>query len=55
MIFLTEPGQVDMFTLQKLMTHESPEMTQRYAHLLDEALHRAAGVVDELFDNIDKK
>lgn len=52
---LASSGQVDMFTLQKLMTHESPEMTQRYAHLLDEALHRAAGVVDELFDNIDKK
>lgn len=52
--WLASSGQVDMFTLQKLLTHESPEMTQRYAHLRDKALHRAAGVVDQLFDNIDK-
>ncbi|MDY3811009.1 site-specific integrase [Desulfovibrio porci] len=51
---LASSGRVDMYTLQKLLTHESPEMTQRYAHLMDEALHRAAGVVDEIFPNTGK-
>ncbi len=30
---LASSGQVDMYTLQKLLTHKSPVMTQRYAHL----------------------
>lgn len=42
---LASSGKVDMYTLQKLLTHESPEMTQRYAHLSDEAMKRAAAVV----------
>lgn len=29
------------FTLQKLLTHGSAQMTQRYAHLADESLQRA--------------
>ena len=37
-----------MYTLQKLLTHESPQMTQRYAHLRDEALRRAASLADSL-------
>lgn len=44
---LASSGKVDLYTLQKLLTHESPQMTQRYAHLADEALKRAAGVADE--------
>lgn len=44
--FLASSGQVDLYTLQKLLTHGSPQMTQRYAHLADEALQRAAGVID---------
>jgi len=43
-------GEVDLYTLQKLMTHKSPKMTQRYAHLRDEALKRAAEVVDPLLN-----
>ncbi len=39
-------GEVDQYTLQKLLTHKSPKMTQRYAHLRDEALKKAAEVVD---------
>ena len=31
-------GEVDLYTLQKFLTHKSPQMTQRYAHLRDEAL-----------------
>lgn len=45
---LASSGKVDLYTLQKLLTHESPQMTQRYAHLADKALRRAAGVADEL-------
>ncbi len=39
---LASSGQVDIYTLQKLLTHKSPLMTQRYAHLRDEALIRAS-------------
>lgn len=53
--WLARFGQVDMFTLQKLLSNESPEITQRYAHLRDEALRKAARTVDEVFEIIDKK
>jgi integrase len=39
---LASSGKVDMYTLQKLLTHKSPQMTQRYAHLRDEALRSAS-------------
>ncbi|RJP75711.1 MAG: site-specific integrase [Candidatus Zixiibacteriota bacterium] len=45
---LASSGKVDMYTLQKLLTHKSPTMTQRYAHMRDEALKRASNLVDEL-------
>ncbi|MEO0069694.1 MAG: site-specific integrase [candidate division WOR-3 bacterium] len=45
---LASSGQVDLYTLQKLLTHKSPAMTQRYAHLRDEALRRAAEVAGAL-------
>lgn len=45
---LASSGKVDLYTLQRLLTHESPAMTQRYAHLADEALRKAAAVADEL-------
>ncbi|MBB5143643.1 tyrosine-type recombinase/integrase [Desulfovibrio intestinalis] len=47
--FLASSGKVDLYTLQKLLTHSSPQMTQRYAHLADEAMQRAARVADEIF------
>ncbi len=47
---LASSGQVDMYTLQKLLTHKSPLMTQRYAHLRDETLKRASNLVGELID-----
>ena len=43
---LESSGMVDLYTLQKLLTHGSPLMTQRYAHLADEALRKAAAVAD---------
>ena len=47
---LASSGQVDMYTLQKLMTHKSPLMTQRYAHLRDETLKRASGLAGEIIE-----
>ena len=44
-------GKVDMYTLQKLMTHKSPQMTQRYAHFRDEAMQRAGSTVDDILSD----
>jgi len=46
---LASSGEVDLYTLQRLLTHKSPQMTQRYAHLRDEAMKQAADVADSLF------
>lgn len=40
-----------MYTLQKLLTHKSPQMTQRYAHLRDDTLKKASSVIDEIIDS----
>jgi integrase len=48
---LASSGKVDMFTLQKLMTHKSPQMTQRYAHYRDEAMQRAANEVSSILND----
>lgn len=50
--WLASSGEVDLYTLQKLLTHNSPQMTQRYAHLADSALQRAASVADKLFSEV---
>ena len=47
---LASSGQVDMYTLQKLLTHKSPLMTQRYAHLRDDALKRASALAGEIIN-----
>ncbi len=49
---LASSGQVDMYTLQKLLTHKSPHMTQRYAHLRDDALRKAATVADDVLSGL---
>jgi integrase len=46
---LASSGEVDLYTLQKLLTHKDPRMTQRYAHLHDESLKKAAAVAGDLF------
>lgn len=51
---LASSGQVDMYTLQKLLTHKSPQMTARYVHLRDEALAKAGQVVDDIFSELGK-
>jgi len=49
---LASSGKVDMYVLQKLLTHKSPVMTQRYAHLRDEALKRASALAGELVGEV---
>lgn len=43
---LASSGEVELYTLQRLLTHSSPQMTQRYAHLRDETLMKAASLAD---------
>jgi len=47
---LASSGEVDLYTLQRLMTHKSPTMTQRYAHLSDAALKRGADVMGRIVE-----
>ena len=46
---LASSGKVDMYVLQKLLTHKNATMTQRYAHLRDQVLKDGAGQVDAIF------
>lgn len=48
---LASSGKVDMYTLQKLLTHKSSNMTQRYAHLRDEALKEACEIAGSIILN----
>ena len=50
--WMASTGAVDLYTLQKLLTHGSAQMTQRYAHLADEALQRAAAVAGDIFKDV---
>ncbi|NDV28159.1 site-specific integrase [Desulfovibrio sp. JC010] len=52
---LASSGQVDMYTLQKLLTHKSPAMVQRYAHLRDDAMQRASEVAGDMYKAMQKK
>jgi integrase len=45
---LASTGQVDMYTLQKLLIPKDPKMTQRYAHLRDETLKKASDLAGEI-------
>jgi len=47
---LASSGQVDMYTLQKLLTHKNPRMTQRYAHLRDSAFINASNIAGEIIN-----
>ncbi len=46
---LANSGKVDLYTIQKLMTHHSPKVTQRYAHLMDKTLKEGSKVIEDLF------
>jgi len=52
---LASSGQVDLYTIQKLLTHKSPVMTARYSHLRDKALRRASDLAGELVNEAIKK
>ena len=52
---LASSGQVDLYTLQRLLTHKSPLMTQRYAHLRDETLKQASNLAGDLVAAASKK
>jgi integrase len=43
-----------MYTLQKLLTHKSPLMTQRYAHLRDETLRNASTLAGNIIEQAAK-
>jgi len=47
---LASSGQVDLYTLQRLLTHKSPQMTVRYAHLRDESLRRASELASDIIN-----
>ena len=44
-----------MYTLQKLLTHKSPVMTQRYAHLRDETLKKASALAGDIINQAVKQ
>jgi len=52
---LASSGEVDLYTIQRLLTHKSPAMTQRYAHLRDETLKRGADVMSRAAAAADAK
>lgn len=52
---LASSGQVDMYQLQRLLTHKDPRMTQRYAHLRDDALRRASDVAGAIIAKATKE
>ena len=52
---LASSGKVDLYTLQKLLTHKSPTMTQRYAHLRDQALQDASQVAGDIVNGAMKR
>jgi len=45
---LASSGKVGMYTLQRLLTHKSPLMTQRYSHLRDSALKDASNLAGDI-------
>ena len=51
---LASSGEVDMYTLQKLLTHKSPIMTQRYAHLRDDTLRKASTLAGNIIEQAGK-
>ncbi len=52
---LASSGRVDIYTLQRLLTHKSTSMTQRYAHIMDQALKNASRVIVDTLTEVKKK
>ena len=51
---LASSGEVDLYTIQRLLTHKSPLMTQRYSHLRDETLRNASNVAGRVINKAAK-
>jgi integrase len=49
---LASSGKVDMYVLQRLLTHKDPRMTQRYSHLRDEVLKKASDVAADIVEQV---
>ena len=46
--YLASSGEVDIYTLQNLLGHESIEMTKRYAHIMDNAMKKGVSVAEKV-------
>ena len=51
---LASSGKVDLYVLQRLLTHKNPAQTSRYAHLRDEALKAGSDVASDIFGGTDR-
>jgi integrase len=49
---LASSGQVDLYVLQRLLTHKDSRMTMRYAHLRDETLKQASNLAGLLMQEL---
>lgn len=47
---LASSGKVDLYVLQRLLTHKDSSMTMRYAHLRDEALKKASNLAGSIIE-----
>jgi len=52
---LASSGKVDLYVLQRLLTHKSPVMTQRYAHLRDSTLKAASDIAGDILTEAGKE
>ena len=52
---LASSGKVDIYTLQKLLTHKDSRITQRYAHLVDKTLKRGADINADIITELVNK
>ena len=49
---LASSGEVDLYVLQRLLTHKNAAMTMRYAHLRDDALRRASNLAGSIIEQV---
>lgn len=52
---LASSGQATLYSIQKLLTHKSPQMTIRYADMVDKALRKASNVAGDILTSIQKQ
>jgi len=52
---LASSGKVDLYVLQRLLTHKNPQMTQRYSHLRDQALRQASDLAGDIFKAVEQE